>query len=79
VIPTRYPGSESSADGLIQLARKTEWLEVHDGEFQGLGQRLLVTDAGEFALLDVRSLQFDPVDEPSAAAEGDAGDDQAHG
>ena len=83
VIPTRYPGSESSADGLIQLARKTEWLEVHDGENQGLGQRQLVTDAGEFALLDVRSLQFDPVDEaagePSAAAEDEAGDDQAHG
>ncbi|MEC5386827.1 type VI secretion system accessory protein TagJ [Uliginosibacterium sp. H3] len=82
VIPTRYPGSESSTDGLIQLARKTEWVETHEGEYQGFGQRLLVTDVGEFALLDVRSLQFDPVDEPQGEAddvEGESEGDQAHG
>lgn len=79
VIPTRYPGSETSADGLIQLARKTEWVELHAEEYQGLGQRLLVTDAGEFALLDVRSLEFDAVDAPSEEARDDAEDDQANG
>ena len=28
LIPTRYPGSEQSADGVVALARKTTWEEV---------------------------------------------------
>src|SRR5262249_46467277 len=43
-IPTRYPGSESSPDGLIALARKTVWNEVAEGVHHGLGQRTLTTD-----------------------------------
>ena len=31
LVPTRYPGSESSEDGLIALARKTVWQEVSPG------------------------------------------------
>lgn len=56
VIPTRYPGSEASADGLIRLARKTEWVEAAPGVFHGLGQRVLTTDGGEYALMDVRQI-----------------------
>ena len=59
LIPTRYPGSESSEDGAIRLARKTEWQEASPGFFTGLGQRIWSTDGGDFALLDVRSIQFD--------------------
>lgn len=57
VIPTRYPGSEQSTEGGIQLARRTEWLPDGD-EFRGLGQRLLTTDQGEFALLDIRRIDL---------------------
>jgi type VI secretion system protein ImpE len=57
-IPTRYPGSESSADGLIQLARKTEWVEQGEGTWLGLGQRTFATDAGEHPLLDIRSIAW---------------------
>src|SRR5262245_20349008 len=32
-VPTRYPGSESSDDGLIRLARKTEWTPVGETGF----------------------------------------------
>jgi len=56
VIPTRYPGSETDLDGLIRLARKTAWVEASPGVFHGLGQRLLSTDAGEYALMDVRQI-----------------------
>ena len=31
LIPTRYPGSETSPDGLIALARKTVWEEIGAG------------------------------------------------
>jgi type VI secretion system protein ImpE len=53
-IPTRYPGSENSRDPAFQLARKTEWIELAPGVNQGLGQRMLATDEGEYPLLDVR-------------------------
>jgi type VI secretion system protein ImpE len=73
VIPTRYPGSESSADGLIQLARKTDWLAASPGLFHGVGQRMLVTQEGEFALMDVRQILFgDAASQAREAADGPA-------
>ena len=59
LIPSRYPGSETSSDSLVQLARKTEWVEKQTGIYEGLGQRLLATDVDEFSLLDIRNIQFD--------------------
>ena len=58
-IPTRYPGSATATDPLLALARRTEWIEPGEPEAGwalGLGQRMLATDAGEVALMDVRSL-----------------------
>ena len=57
-IPTRYPGSEASADDAIRLSRKTEWIDAGGGGWSGLGQRLLTTDADEVGLLEVRSLRL---------------------
>lgn len=56
VIPTRYPGSEESADYQVRLGRKTVWQEQPPGVFYGLGQRVLTTDAGDRALMDVRTV-----------------------
>ena len=56
LIPTRYPGSEQSDDGLIVLARKTEWQEVAADTHHGLGQRILATDAVELPLMELRTL-----------------------
>jgi type VI secretion system protein ImpE len=56
LLPTRYPGSERSEDGLIALARKTEWREVAPDAHHGLGQRILTTDDGDLALMDLRTL-----------------------
>jgi type VI secretion system protein ImpE len=58
LIPTRYPGSENSQDSALQLSRKTDWIDLAPGVYQGLGQRMLATDEGEYALLDVRSVAF---------------------
>ncbi len=55
-VPTRYAGSEAVADAAIGLARKTDWIEMADGVYHGLGQRMLATDTGEYALLNCRSL-----------------------
>ena len=40
LVPTRYPGSESSSDGAICLARKTEWQDAGNERWFGLGQRV---------------------------------------
>lgn len=56
LIPTRYPGSANTGDPTLQLARKTEWVELSAGIHQGLGQKMLATDQGEYPLLDVRSM-----------------------
>jgi len=56
LIPTRYPGSEASDDGLIALARKTVWQEVAPDTHHGLGQRVFATDANDVPLLELRTL-----------------------
>lgn len=76
-IPTRYAGSDCSSNRLIQLARKTEWVEGPNGECIGLGQRVFVTNAGEYALLDTRRIELDTAVEfdseaPAASEPGDA-------
>jgi len=66
VIPTRYPGSQDSDDPQVSLARKTLWVEGPPDVFSGLGQRVLTTNNGDIALLDVRTIVI-----------GDAATDQA--
>ena len=58
LIPSRYPGSEHAQDSSVQLARKTEWIELAAGVVQGSGQRMLATDQGEYPLLDVHRVTF---------------------
>jgi type VI secretion system protein ImpE len=54
-IPARYPGSQN-AEASLALGHRTEWQQQIDGWPLGLGQRMLATDTGETALLDVRTL-----------------------
>lgn len=70
LIPTRYPGSESHQESAIRLARKTDWVQVSEATYLGLGQRMFATDQGEFPLLDVRRIA---IDVPDAANEPSAG------
>jgi type VI secretion system protein ImpE len=74
LIPTRYPGSETSADGAVMLARKTEWDETVPGAYHGRGQRMFVTDSHEVPLMDLRTLTIRQDDaqpnEPAAANHG---------
>lgn len=59
LLPTRYAGSEQDPDNRIKMARITEWHEKPGQTFLGRGQRLLATDQGEYALMDVRSLELE--------------------
>ena len=69
LIPTRYPGSESSSDSAIRMARKTDWTERKNGATIGIGQRMFATDQGDYPVLEVRSIEFevssDTVEKPA--------------
>lgn len=60
LLPVRYAGSAAAADAALQLARKTEWLNLAEGQYRGLGQRLLSTDASDIGLLEVRQIVLEP-------------------
>ena len=76
MIPTRYPGSEKSEDGQILMAAKTEWADLGNERFAGLGQRVLVTDTGEHDLLSARLIEFEDSGDGAAS---DSGDGEANG
>jgi type VI secretion system protein ImpE len=71
LIPTRYAGSEHSPDPQIRMARKTDWQETAENVYLGLGQRTLTTDAGDFALMDVRSVDLHTGDADSTETAAD--------
>ncbi|HEY3395347.1 MAG TPA: type VI secretion system accessory protein TagJ [Lacipirellulaceae bacterium] len=58
MIPTRYPGSEENDSGQIRLARLTEWRQSSEVVYEGIGQRILATDEGEYPILNVRRIEF---------------------
>ena len=66
LIPTRYPHSYRHADPLVALCRKTEWEERGKDAYIGYGQRMLVTDQNDYALMDIRSIKFDISDAEDA-------------
>jgi len=65
MIPARYPGSQASTDGQILMAAKTEWQSIGAERFAGLGQRVLVTDQGEYDMRSVRLIELN-VDDAGA-------------
>ena len=58
LLPTRYPGTEASGDDKLKMARGTDWKDLGHDTWVGLGQRMLATDQGDHALLDLRVVEF---------------------
>ena len=71
LIPTRYAGTTADGSDAEKLARATQWKDVGADTYTGLGQRLLTTDLGDTALMDVRLLEMD-VEVPEAEADAAA-------
>jgi type VI secretion system protein ImpE len=57
-VPALYPNTETSGDGELMLARRTDWVE-RNGIETGIGQRLLSTDGPEEGILSVREIRLD--------------------
>lgn len=56
LVPTRYAGTAAQPEAALQMARRTEWLALADGQYRGLGQRVLATDAAEPGVLEIRDI-----------------------
>ena len=74
LLPTRYPGAEDLSDDKLRMARSTEWTALAEDIWVGHGQRTLVTDQAEFALMDVRLIELHnavmTAPKPEAATDG---------
>jgi type VI secretion system protein ImpE len=76
LIPTRYPGSQTSSDDLILMSRKTDWIDQGSELYLGMGQRILATDEGDFPIMDVREIQLDTsLEKPSGEADAQTATD----
>lgn len=58
LIPTRYAGTLENGSDAEKMARSTLWTDVGADTYVGLGQRLLTTDLGDTALMDLRLLEM---------------------
>lgn len=65
LIPARYPTTETltkdNAD-VLKMCRLTEWVEHGADAWYGIGQRVWVSDVGEYPLLATRDIVFVPTD-----------------
>jgi type VI secretion system protein ImpE len=71
LIPTRYAGTVPDGTAAERLSRATNWSDAGAETWIGRGQRLLTTDGGDVALMDLRALRIDP-DPGLASGPGDA-------
>lgn len=74
MIPSRYPGSQSSTDAQIRLSRKTEWSAIGTDRWAGLGQRVFSSSLGDHDLLSVRLLELQP---PASDDDGEPSSESA--
>ncbi|CAB3669204.1 type VI secretion system accessory protein TagJ [Achromobacter pestifer] len=62
LVPARYPPvpGERMIDlpDPVKLGRMTDWRAMDGDTYAGVGQKMWLADAGEFALLDIRSLEL---------------------
>jgi type VI secretion system protein ImpE len=61
LIPARYPAPAgqrmADQEERIKLGRLTQWEPLHGETYAGVGQKMWITDQGEYALLDTRALE----------------------
>src|ERR1039458_8075606 len=58
LIPALTPLSFRNTDDAVRLGRMTVWQEIEDGELAPAGQKVFLVDDEEFALLELRHLEF---------------------
>jgi type VI secretion system protein ImpE len=58
LLPSLMPLSFESADDEIRLGRATDWVDLPDGDFRAIGQKVLMIDGEQVPLLSIRELEI---------------------
>lgn len=61
LIPALCPLSYEHPDDNVRLGRATEWQELEGGEFEPVGQKLMLADDEDIPFLEIRELEIDAV------------------
>jgi type VI secretion system protein ImpE len=69
-VPTLYPGTSDSDNNQLRLGRMTDWKDVGEDLYHGVGLRLFLVDGQDRTLFEAKSVEF-------AGAEGEEGQTQA--
>lgn len=59
LLPARYPLT-AGASAAARLGRSTDWVDAGHDTWIGTGQKLLTTDQGDLAMMDLRALVMAP-------------------
>ncbi|MBB5447178.1 MULTISPECIES: type VI secretion system accessory protein TagJ [unclassified Paraburkholderia] len=65
LIPARYPGTLAEPNRALWLARLTEWIGDDPVLARPVGQRMFASDANDYALFDVRTIELTSGDAPA--------------
>ena len=57
-IPVLYPGSAAHENDLVRLGKMTDWKDLGEGFWKGMGQHVFLIGDEEKAILDIREIQF---------------------
>jgi type VI secretion system protein ImpE len=57
-VPALYAGSSEGEDDKVRLGRITDWKEIGDGLYSGVGQRLFLVDEADQPVLEARTIAF---------------------
>ncbi len=60
-VPARYCVEHAQSDSSALLARKTEWIDIGDDFYTGVGQRTFTSGDADYSMLSTRKIQFDSV------------------
>lgn len=58
ILPAITPAAWREADDDLRLGRATDWVELSNGEFAPIGQKLLIVDGRHVPLLEIRDLSI---------------------
>jgi type VI secretion system protein ImpE len=61
--PTLYVGSAQSSDDAVRLGHATEWQDLGDELYRGLGCRTYFAQGRDISILELKTVEFDHSDE----------------
>jgi len=59
-LPVLYPGSSAFESDQVRMGRMTDWIDLGNGNYRGVGQHLFMVGDQEKSLLELGEITFNP-------------------